>query len=265
MEPEESPPGRAASGRVQSLDRAVELLRAVADSAPAGETVATLAVQCGINRATAWRLLATLEHHGLVERDPAANRYHIGYTVERLAASAGVDGLVRRAHPTVERLAEETGETVNLAVLRHGELTYVDEVVPRSVLCARWLGRPAPLHATSTGKALLAWLPATERAALLPPKPYRYTDTTITAPTALNTELTEIRERGYAVSIGEMEPSLFGVSAAVRDPHDHPIAVLSIWGPSDRVPKSRLPTLGTLASTNATEIATTIRRPSPTP
>jgi len=238
---------------VQSLDRAVELLHAVSDTAPAGETVAALAVRCGINRATAWRLLATLEHHGLVERDEASNRYRIGYAVERLAATAGVDGLVRRAHPTVERLAAETGETANLAVLRHGELTYVDEVVPRLVLSARWLGWPAPLHATSAGKALLAWLP--DPAALLPDDLHRYTDTTITSRPALLTELADIRARGYAVSVGEMESSVFGVSAAIRDPRDHPIAVLSIWGPRDRIPESRYAPLGNLAAKGAAEIA----------
>lgn len=249
---------RGGSGRVQSVDRAAELLNAVAETAPAGETVAALAARCGINRATAWRLLATLEHHGLVERDRAAGRYRIGYAVERLSASAGVDGLIRRAHPVVERLAAETGETANLAVLRHGELTYVDEVVPRTVLSARWLGRPAPLHATSTGKALLAWLSDAERAALLPARPHRYTETTLTTRAAVARELATIRTQGYAVSIGEMEPSLFGVSAPVRTPSDHPIAVLSIWGPRDRVPESRFPALGTLAAKGATEIATTL-------
>lgn len=246
-------PQKSTSGRVQSLDRAVDLLHAVADTAPTGETVATLAARCGINRATAWRLLATLEHHGLVERDPAANRYRIGYTVERLAATAGVDGLVRRAHPTIERLAAETGETANLAVYRHGELTYVDEVVPRTVLSARWLGWPAPLHATSAGKALLAWLD--DPSALLTGDLHRYTDTTITSHAALLAELKDVRETGYAVSAGEMESSVFGVSAAVRDPRDHPVAVLSVWGPRDRIPESRYAPLGALAVAGAAEIA----------
>lgn len=255
MEAEKTTSG---TGRVQSVDRAVELLHAVADTAPAGEPVATLAERCGINRATAWRLLATLEHHGLVERDRASGRYRMGYTVERLAATAGVDGLVRRAHPVVERLAAETGETVNLAVPRHGELTYVDEVVPQAVLSARWLGRAAPPHATSTGKALLAWLPEERLADLLPSSPHRYTDTTITDPAALRAELAGVRERGYAMSVGEMEPSLFGVSAAVRGPRGAPVAVLSIWGPRDRVPEDRLPGLGATAAAGAAEIASAL-------
>jgi DNA-binding IclR family transcriptional regulator len=260
VKPQKATPGQGASGRVQSVDRAVELLRAVAGSAPAGETVAALAARCAINRATAWRLLATLEHHGMVERDQASNRYRIGFTVERLAASAGVEGLINRAHPVVERLAAETGETVNLAVPRNGELTYVDEVVPSTVLSARWLGQPAPFHATSTGKALLAWLPDDERAALLPARLHRYTGTTLTTLPALRGELKAVRDQGYAVSVGEMEPSLFGVSSAVRDARDHPMAVLSIWGPRDRVPEDRFPALGALAAAGAAEIARAVRR-----
>src|SRR2546423_6589849 len=97
------------TGRVQSVDRAVALVHAVADSGPLGETAATLAERCGLNRATAWRLLATLEHHGVLERDPASNRYTIGLAVDRWAAGAGVDGLVRRAHDTVVSLSERTG------------------------------------------------------------------------------------------------------------------------------------------------------------
>lgn len=252
-------PERPTSKTVQSLDRAIELLEAVSDSAPAGATVATLALRCEINRATAWRLLTTLEHHGLVERDRATNRYAIGYAVERLASTGGVDGLIRRAHPVVERVAARTGETANLAVARHGELTYVDEVVPPSVLCARWLGMAAPLHATSTGKTLLAWLPDAERAALQPARLHAYTDTTITDAELLGTELDAIRAHGYGVSIGEMEPTLFGVSAPVRDADDRAIAVLSIWGPSNRVPAERFPELGTIAVAGAAEITATAR------
>ena len=95
-------------------------------------------------------------------------------------------------------------------------------------------------------------------AALLGEGLRRYTETTITDLGTLTSELAGIRAHGYAVSVGEMEPSLFGVSAAVRDPRDRPIAVLSIWGPRDRVPESRFPTLGTLATKGAEEIATAL-------
>src|SRR5215208_1410442 len=172
------------NSRIQSIDRAVELLEAIA---AAGEpvTAPVLADRCGLNRSTAWRMLATLEHHGLVERDPASNRYSLGFAVLRLAAAAGHEPLVRLAHPLLRRLADETGETVNLAVARRLELVYADQLQGRQVMAPDWLGHTVPLHATSTGKAFLAALPAAELGGILRMPLERFTETTITAPAAL--------------------------------------------------------------------------------
>lgn len=252
-------PGAGEGGRVRSLERAIALINRVADAAPEGDTAANLAQLCGINRATAWRLLATMEAHGLVERDPASNRYGVGFAVARLAASAGVDGLVRRAHHIVVRVCEQTGETADLAVARRHGLTYVDEVAPASVLAANWLGRPVPLHATSSGKAFLAWLPEGEVTSLLAGALTPYTDTTIVDRGRLAEELRRTRARGYGVCTGEFEPNLFGVSAPVLDPAGRPYAVFSIWGPKDRVLESRFAALGALAMESATAVARTAR------
>ncbi|MYW63578.1 helix-turn-helix domain-containing protein [Streptomyces sp. SID8379] len=247
--------GGSSSGKVQSLERAITLLQATADSAPEGETATNLAARCDLNRATAWRLLSTMERFGLVERSPVTNRYTIGFEVARMASVAGYDGLIRRAHGTLRRVSEQTGETANLAVAQQLGLTYVDEVTPPVVLAAKWLGRQVPLHATSTGKALLAWLPEEEGEALLGGRLDAFTDTTTTDRTRLRAELERTRERGYSVCVGEMERSLYGVSAPVLDSRGRPFAVVSIWGPQDRVPESRFATLGPLAQAAAEEIA----------
>ncbi len=95
------PAGR--SGRIQSVDRAVSLLRAVATMPAATPTLAGLAAECGLNRSTAWRLLATLEDHGLVERRDGS--YAVGLSAARIGAAFAADGLVRRAHPVIAHLA----------------------------------------------------------------------------------------------------------------------------------------------------------------
>lgn len=242
--------------RVQSVDRALRLLEQVANAGPRGETVSVLATGCALNRATAWRLLGTLEAHGLVERDPETNRYHTGFALIRLWASAGYDGLVRRTRPILERASEQTGETAGLAVPGTRGVTYIGEVAPRSVLSVSWLAREVPLHATSTGKALLAWLPPAEALGMLE-KPLRgFTDTTVTDPDRLREELVATRVRGYAECAGELEPALFGVSAPVLTaPSGRPVALFSIWGPVDRVPVSRFPALGLVALRAAADIA----------
>ena len=238
----------AARGRVQSVQRAIALLDAIARAAPAGQTASELALACGINRATAWRLLATLEEQALVTRDPMTSRYQIGYTVARLAAASGVDGVVRRAHHVLERVCAQTGEAASLALARRSELVYIDEVAPPSVLTVNWLARPVPLHATSTGKAWLAWLPPPEARGLLGPVLEGFTDATVTDFGRLFDEFAQIRAQGYAVSAGELEPALFGVSAPVMQPGvERPVAVLSVWGPSGRVPRERLEALGAIA------------------
>jgi DNA-binding IclR family transcriptional regulator len=247
-----NPEPSSVNRRIQSIDRAAELLAAIA-AASEPETAPALADACGLNRSTAWRILATLEHHGLVDRDPDSNRYRLGFAVLRLAAAAGQEPLVRLAHPGLRRLADATGETVNLAVARRLELVYADQVQARHVMAPNWLGHPVPLHATSTGKAFLAALPPEELDAVVRAGLERFTDTTITAPRALRAELEEVRRRGYAVSRGELEPALWGVSAVARDATGRPLAVVSVWGADARV-RDRLDALGTQTAAAAGEL-----------
>ena len=171
----------------------------------------------------------------------------------RLAAAAGHEPLVRLAHPVIRRLAEETGETVNVAVARRLELVYADQVQAPHVMAPNWLGHTVPLHATSTGKAFMAALPPAELDALLRPGLERFTETTITDAGALRAELDDVRERGYAVSHGELEPSLWGVSAVARDADLRPAAVISVWGSEARV-GGRLDELGARAAGAAREL-----------
>ncbi|MBA2463603.1 MAG: IclR family transcriptional regulator [Nocardioidaceae bacterium] len=247
----------ARSGQVQSVDRALRLLAGVAAASPRGETVAGLAAQCDINRATAWRLLGTLETHRLVERDPATNRYQVGFALVRMSAAAGPDGLLRAARPILERVSAQTGETADLALAGLHGVTYVDEVAPPSVMAVNWLAREVPLHATSTGKAFLAWLPPEEALGLLESPLRGFTDTTLTDPGRLLAEFTEIRARGYADCAGELEPTLYGVSAPVMDAAEsRPLAVFSIWGPVNRVPVTRFAALGLVAIEAAADVRT---------
>ena len=239
---------------IQAVDRAAALLKAVADSRQP-PTVVELAERTGLNRSTAWRLLATLDQQGLVERDPVTQRYSLGYAILQMAAGGDHDALVRRARPAVERLATATGETASLAVAKRFELVYVDQVEAPTVMSPNWLGRPAPLHATSSGKAFLAWLPPEERAALLTPgRLKRYTPMTITTRPQLEHELEAVRRDGYGICVGELEETLWGVSAAVLNERERPVAIVGVWGPQHRVPRERLPEIGGYAVRAASEI-----------
>src|SRR3954453_11748578 len=244
--------------RVQSVARAAELLKALGEhDGPA--TVFGLADRCELNRSTAWRILATLEDAGLVERDAATGRYAVGYALVALAAGAGPEALVRRAHPHLRALADACAETASFAVPRGLQLVYVDQVQASHVMAANWLGRPTPLHATSTGKAFLAWLSADELGAALPGRLQRFTDTTITTRAALRAELADVRGRGYAVSRGELEPALWGVSAPVLDA-GRAVAVVSVWGTEARIRARGLDALGARTTAAAADVAAALAR-----
>jgi DNA-binding IclR family transcriptional regulator len=256
-----APPAAEQTGRartIQSVDRAAALLKAIADSARP-PTVVELAERTGLNRSTAWRLLATLDAHGLVERDPVSQRYSVGYAILRIAASAEHDSIVRRARPVLEQLALETGEAVNLALARGVHLVYVDQIDPPQILAPNWLGRHVPLHATSSGKAFLAHLDRAERDGLLGERLEGFTATTRTDRAALETELAAARQDGYAVCNGELEESLYGASSAVLSEQGRPLAVISVWGPESRVPGARLPLLGKLTLGAAGQVRELLR------
>ena len=131
----------------------------------------------------------------------------------------------------------------------------MDEVTPAAVVTASWLGRTVPLHATSTGKALLAFLPSERVRRVLSTALAGFTATTITDRAALGAELAATRARGYGVCAGELEASLYGVSAPVLDRAGRPLAVLSIWGPRDRIPADRFTELGAIVVRAAALVA----------
>jgi DNA-binding IclR family transcriptional regulator len=241
------------TGRVQSVQRAATLLEAIAD-APQPQTAPDLAERCGLNRSTVWRILATLEDEGLVDRDAATNRYSIGHAVTRLAA-AGAESFPRLARPHLEELSRQTGETVSLAVPRRLQLVYVDQVQAPHVMAADWLGRAVPLHATSTGKALLAWLPPEELDVALSQPLARFTERTITERVRLQDELERVRRRGYALSRGELEADLWGASAPVLDRRRRAMAVVSVWGAEGRLRARGLDELGRAAAATAAAVA----------
>ncbi|GAA1937338.1 IclR family transcriptional regulator [Nocardioides hwasunensis] len=252
-------PARPGSPRVQSVERAAALLRAVALATGQDGTATALAEAVGLNRTTTWRILTTLEEQRLVSRDDRSGVYSLGFGFLDLAGQAGGVALARMARVVLHELSQRAGETAALAVVRNGVLTYVAEVTADAVVAAGWRDREVSMHATSTGKVLLAYSDAEDvRVLLRQPRGTRlprHTSTTITTYAALEKELALTRERGFAVCRGEFESSAWGVSAPVLDVTGRPVAVVSLWGPSERLTDDRFEPLGALAMSAAAEIA----------
>ncbi len=234
-----NPAADTAVAGVQSVDRALRILEILARSGECGVT--EVAVALDVHKSTAFRLVATLEQHGLVEQVEGRGKYRLGVGLLRLAGatSARLD-VVQEARPLCKQLATDTGETVNLATLSGNSALYLDQVAGTSALQPHnWVGQHIPLHATSNGKVLLAWLPAAELDTVLGGLP-SYTRMTITTRARLRRELETVREQGYAVAVDELEVGLTAVAAPVRNAHGDVICSMSISGPTFRLSSERV-------------------------
>jgi DNA-binding IclR family transcriptional regulator len=203
------------SRRIQAVDRAVALLKIVAE-APEPPSLAEIADAVGLNRSTAWRLLLTLEHHGLVDRDPQSGRYVLGHEIVRLGMRGGNRALVRRLRPALTELARASGMAAILAVPTPTEPLTVDQFDPPGRPEPNMVGWGLPLHATASGKLWLACLPEREREEVLVQPLPRYSETTVIDPVALRRELGEIVHAGVAIDRDEWDPGWSAVATPVR-------------------------------------------------
>lgn len=219
---------------VQSVDRAITILEAMAREGEVG--VSEVAEELGVHKSTAFRLIGTLEARGLVERTYDRSRYRIGMGLVRIAgASAAQVDVVTAARPMCQQLATETGETINVAVLAETSALYVHQIAGAGGLQPHnWVGLSIPLHATSDGKVLLAYLDPREVDGLVS-RLEPHTARTITRRTTLRRDLARIRERGYAVAVDEFEEGLSALAAPIRDAHGHVVASLSVSGSTYRM------------------------------
>lgn len=239
---------------VQSVDRALGILEVLARTGESGVT--EIAVELGVHKSTAFRLVATLEAHRLVEQTSDRGRYRLGMGILRLAGAttARLD-LVQEARPISRQLAADTGETVNIAVLAESSALYLDQVAGSSALQPHnWVGQHIPLHATSNGKVLLCDLDDAALDAVLG-KLATYTPHTITGRSQLRAELDRVREQGYAVAIDELEVGLTAVAAPIRNAHGDVVASMSVSGPSFRLPEERVTEVVRLVQSAALEVS----------
>jgi IclR family acetate operon transcriptional repressor len=154
-------------------------------------------------------------------------------------------------------LRESTSETVNLAVLSRGRITYaaiVDGAFALRMLAK--VGDEIPVHATAIGKAICASLPPGERSALLGPEPYaRFTDRTITGSREFEAELSRARGLGFASDEGEVEVGAACVAAPILGSEGHPLGAISISGIAQRIPSARRSEFGLLIKRCCNELS----------
>ncbi|MFD0578440.1 IclR family transcriptional regulator [Dactylosporangium darangshiense] len=241
---------------VQSVDRAITVLEILARTGEA--RVTDVAAELSVHKSTAFRLLSALEDRGLVEQDQARGRYRLGFGIVRLAGAvtARMD-LTRTARPVCERLARDSGETVNLAVARALYAVNIDQVPGAFAITAQnWVGTLTPLHATSSGKVLLAHLDPARRADLLAKAGQaRFTPNTVTGEAELDRQLAAAVRQGYATTVEEYEEGLNAIAAPIRSHHGEVIAAVSVSGPAFRLTPDRMEQLAPALVAGSDEIS----------
>ncbi|MFB7052001.1 IclR family transcriptional regulator [Streptomyces vinaceus] len=250
----------AASGGVQSLERAFDLLERMADAG--GEVgLSELSTASGLPLPTIHRLMRTLVACGYVRQQPN-RRYSLGPRLIRLGESAS-RLLGTWARPYLARLVEETGETANMALLDGDEIVYVAQVPSKhSMRMFTEVGRRVLPHSTGVGKALLAYTPAEEVRALLARTGMpAATEKTITTPEGFLEALEQVRKTGYAVDDNEQE---IGVRClAVSVPNSPTAAAISISGPAGRVTEAVAESFVPILQNVAAELSVALQSQNP--
>ena len=225
----------------QSIDRAAQVLVHVLETEEP-PTVGGLSTRLGLPKSTASRLVGALERQGLIRRDGGGGQLVPGAVLQRYARRETGDAeLVERASEALDRLAQASGETINVGVPSLGAVQLLGQRDSRHFLGSpNWVGRRVPAHGSALGKVFYAYgvlpVPSGPLESLAPH----------TAPTVDELGLDEVLAKGYAVAVEELEPGLWAVASAVRDGSGAVVAALSVSGPTVRLRRGLLARLGRL-------------------
>lgn len=244
------------AGAIQSLTRGLNLLKALAQSDD-GAALTDLAQQVGLAPSTTHRLLISFQEHLFVRHDTELRRWFIDVG----AFSVGNAFLHHRdflvqSRPIMHALMEETGETVNLAVIEGAQAVFVSQVESREMMrMVVRMGSQAPLHASGVGKAFLATMSDDSVANILHKNGLpKVTENTLTSPEALRENLIVIRKQRYAIDDEEHAIGLRCVASTIHDESGSVVAAISLSGPKARIPDERISQLGMFIAKSADEI-----------
>src|SRR5579862_749874 len=219
----------------QAIERAARLLVRVVESAEP-PSIGELSTRSGLPKSTTSRLVAALERQGLVQRLGARGRLRPGPVLLRYASRDSSQALAELAQPSLRRLADASGETINLAVPGTDGVEHLaQEDTAHLVGVTDWVGRRVPFELAANGKCFLAFAGSETDGGDL------------------------IRSRGYATSVDELEVGLSALAAPVLDVDGTAVAALSISGPTSRLTAERIEELAPLLQEEATSLSRRLR------
>lgn len=233
---------------VKSLDRAINLLELLVRSEN-GMGVTEMSRELGLHKSTVFRLLDTLKYRGYVEKNEDNQKYAAGIKLFELSSRVINDIESRnRVRPYLEELKERTDETIHLGILNEGEIIYVDKVESNATIrMYSEVGKRVPVHSTSLGKAILAYLPEERVREILADKGMKKeAKNTITDPDELIEHLQKVREQGFAVDDEEQEFGIRCIAGPVFNHRGKIESSFSISAPISRMERERIAELSDL-------------------
>ncbi|PLR82107.1 IclR family transcriptional regulator [Bacillus canaveralius] len=227
---------------VKSVSRALDIVTLVS-SKKGGLGVTEIAKQIDINKSSVYRILSTLVQYGYVEQDSETGRYKLGYKFLEVSSKLleSID-LRAEAKPYLQELETDTNEVIHLVVYDQGEVVYIEKLEGNETLRMHSkVGKRAPMHCTSVGKAILAHLPSNVVIDILNRKGMpAHTNKTITDKEPFLKELVEVKQNGYALDLEENEYGITCIAVPIFDHLGRVIAAVSISGPTMRMADERL-------------------------
>jgi DNA-binding IclR family transcriptional regulator len=217
-------------GHIQSLEKGLRILDEFIE-APAPLKLADIVRKFGMDRASAFRFLQTLEHRGFLRKDSETKGYEVGgrvyYWASRLREKTR---LIDSFHEHLQRLASITGQTTHLGLFVNDRVLLADFALSDSIVSIRHcIGVLEPLYSSAAGKAVLAYLPPERREELIEKIDFKkFTKNTITSPDALRIDLSITRDRGYAVDANETHEGLTCVARPIFDSDGVPVASIGL-------------------------------------
>ena len=245
---------------LSTVVHALQVLEFLSEASEAG--VSDIGRAIGLAPSTTHRLLAALSSREFLQQNPKSKKYQLGIKIFQLGSSVANRFSIRNAAlANMEKLAADSGETVNLGILSGTEIVYLEKILNDDPIRVELqVGHSVPAHCTAMGKAMLAFQPPGKLEEIIAAIRFeKRTSTTITDGAALRRELAAIRTQGYAIDDGELIEGIKCIAAPVVLPSKGAVAAISIAGPSFRVNAERVGALVPMIRKAADETSKFIR------
>ncbi|MEY3636661.1 MAG: hypothetical protein RL147_1090 [Actinomycetota bacterium] len=225
--------------RVQSVERALKLLMTIA-KADTPPTVQEMATKSGVNRATAWRLLNTLEYFSLVHKDERSGTYKLGLGSWQLYSTSNLEDFTNRSRSVLQDVVDATGGNAFLEIASQGEIIVIDEVKPSSPIQVDLAGLVVPFYCSSIGKLYLSTLDEAELNQYLLQDFRALTKHTITDKLEIKKQITQAGNEKVAYNYKEHQEEWCAITSAVVDDSGNHFAYVGLTLPAYSTTKKEL-------------------------